>query len=163
MAKALGPGEAVAGEATVGETHEVATPLLRRYSKVLDPVPVVQENATPAVIEENFRRIRDHAKITPSPQAYAELVNGLHIELDLIADSGGGFPVGDDGDSLIRHGLGRIPTAIVQAIDLDGRIGQVRGGPAGGNGASGSNENRWTEEVIYVRTDRSSKYSLVVV
>lgn len=94
---------------------------------------------------------------SPSLAQLARLLGGCHVTGMVEAATG------MDGDTLVLHGLGRVPAAIILSVDLGGLDGSVMGAPQGGLGASGSNQNPWNNESIYVRATRTAEYEFVVI
>lgn len=122
-------------------------------------LPVTEQNDSSRNREENNRRVVDWMKKFGQPELFnlARLLGGGYCTGSVAASSSA------TGDTRFEHTLGRIPSMIVQSVDLDGIGGQILGAPQGGQGASGSNETPWTKTEFYVRGSLGGRYAFIIL
>lgn len=133
----------------VAETQTLIVPDSIRIS------PVTLERDTRESIERILAAFADLRR--GGLKAIARLLGGAWASGDVPAATG------DAGDVEVKHDLNRIPSVIVQSVDIEGLGGMIYGSPDGGRGAAGGNQARWTSEAIFVRASRSSTYEFVVI
>ncbi len=136
-------------------------PTVRTFQRPQRP-PIVESNLDARTVEESFRVVDEMLQLPSSGsrlQVLARLVGGAFIRSQLPASSSAEASA----DAVIPHQLGRMPTAVMMAVDCDGLGGQVLGAARGGIGASGGNAGAWSATHIRLRATRAGCFELVVV
>lgn len=127
--------------------------------------------ASPSVIEENLRRLRDYfdrrGRSTGGRKAIAEAVGGQLIEAVLVLPSALTTSVGD---TALKHALGRTPGCIFwwevevpETGTLPPPNALLYGHPRGTWGANGGNQQPWDEQFVYLRSSLAAQFNLVLV
>lgn len=126
-------------------------------------LPINDLNHEAKNVNENFRRIdewvRPFGGNQPEPLQLARLLGCAYVTGRVAPSTDGSGTA----DGRFSHKLGRIPTMILLAVDMQGLGGVVYGLPSGGNGTAGGNQTPWTKTDIYVRASRDSTYAFFVI
>lgn len=126
------------------------------YNRGMSLLPITPRTFNPTIVEEDFRRIQTFLAGGGLP-ALAGLLGGSLFRGDVLAGFGAGF------DTKCQHGLTRVPSRVVLAIDVEGLGGLVYGDPLGHNEASAGNETPWDSSFLYVRSSRDAEYQFLVI
>lgn len=89
----------------------------------------------------------------------AGLVGGEYFEATIRASA----DADESLDTILDHGLGRVPGMVMMAVDLNGTGGRLFAAPEGGDYSLGVNVNRWTESQVSLRASVTSNYALVLL
>lgn len=141
-----------------------------RLQETLQLLPL-GDKASPSVIEENMRRLRDYVdrrgRSANGKKAIAEAFGGQLIEDVIVLASAAPDA---SGDTKLAHRIGRTPGCIAWWEVHVPETGAapppnalLYGHPRGTWGAGGGNQQAWDDRFVYLRASADAHFNLVLV
>ncbi len=135
---------------------ETENQIVRSLKTTLNLLPIRDGNFEASKVEENFNRISEFLRpfggTIPAIYQIARFFGGLYLEGEIEIEGSGE-------DTSFPNLSGRLLSAVMLTVDLDGTGGQAFGSSAG----TGKNNTAWTEDTVYLRASVTSNYAVILI